>query len=175
MLEQEQLERVIIRSETENDIEAIFTVNAQAFPTDAEARLVNQLRNSTTCISLVAEYQGKIVGHILFTPMTIVGSEELSLLGLAPMAVLPEMQRSGIGSLLVERGLTECKTSGCDAVAVLGHPEFYPKFGFKPSVRFNITSEYDVPDEVFMLQESVKGSLQNASGVMQYHPTFSTL
>jgi putative acetyltransferase len=163
-----------IRAEEEADRAAVHAVNAAAFPTPAEADLVDALRAAGAArVSLVAEEDGAVVGHILFSPVTLPGHPGLALLGLAPMAVAPERQRQGIGSALVEAGLARCRELGCDAVVVLGHPEFYPRFGFVPSVRCGIGCEYPVPPEVFMLQELRPGALQGASGTVRYHPAFA--
>lgn len=117
----------------------------------------------------------QIVGHILFTEVELENSD-IKITGLAPMAVKPEFQKkSGIGSLLVRQGLEECIKNGYKAVVVLGHPNCYPKFGFIPSVKFGIKSEYDVPDEVFMVKEFVEDSLDGFSGIVKYHEEFNKL
>ncbi len=168
---------MIIREEQPSDIEKICKVNEEAFETKAEAILVNSLRD-TGCsfISLVAETETKVVGHILFTPVELSGNKNnLKIMGLAPMAVLSQYQNKGIGSKLVQTGLEHCKSLGYDAVVVLGHPDYYPKFGFVPSVKFGIKSEYDVPDEVFMILELTPGSLKHHEGVIKYHEAFNSV
>ncbi|MCX6356155.1 MAG: N-acetyltransferase [Candidatus Aureabacteria bacterium] len=168
------MDSVKIRPEQETDIAQIHAVNAAAFPTSAEAILVDNLRQSASpLISLVAEHNGKIIGHILFTPMTLPASATVKVMGLAPMAVLPENQRQGIGSTLIKAGLIACKDLGAGAVVVLGHPDYYPKFGFVPASHFGLRTEYDVPDEVFMALEVVLGALKGISGVVKYHGAFS--
>ena len=166
-----------IREEQASDINKIWTINSEAFDTAAEANLVNALRSSGCAyISLVAETEKKVVGHILFTPVELTGSKDkLKIMGLAPMAVLSQYQNKGIGSKLVKAGLKQCKSLGYDAVVVLGHADYYPKFGFVPSVRYGIKSEYQVPDEVFMIVELVPESLKNHSGVIKYHEAFSSV
>ena len=168
---------MIIREEQPFDIEKISKVNEEAFETKAEAILVNSLRDSgCTFISLVAETETKVVGHILFTPVELSGNKNnLKIMGLAPMAVLSQYQNKGIGSKLVQTGLEHCKSLGYDAVVVLGHPNYYSKFGFVPSVRFGIKSEYDVPDEVFMILELTPGSLKHHEGVIKYHEAFNNV
>jgi putative acetyltransferase len=168
---------MVIREEQIKDIEQIWQVNTAAFVTDAEATLVNLLRDSgCTFISMVAETDNKIVGHILFTPVSLTGDKNrLKLMGLAPMAVLPEYQNQGIGSQLVETGLQHCRDSGYDAVVVLGHPNYYPRFGFVPSVNYGIKSEYEVADDVFMIIELVPGSLKNHTGIIRYHDAFNNV
>ncbi|REJ79360.1 MAG: N-acetyltransferase [Acidobacteria bacterium] len=163
-----------IRPETENDIAAIHAVNIAAFEADAEANLVDLLREQADpFISLVAEREGEIVGHIAFSPVNHSDQAELSLLGLGPMAVLPGLQNQGIGSKLVLEGLERCRKIEAGAIVVLGHPEYYPRFGFVPASQFGIRSEYDVPDEVFMAMELDKGYLADAVGLVKYHPAFS--
>jgi len=166
-----------IRKEKDSDKENIWKVNAEAFETEAEANLVNVLRDSGNFfISLVAEEDEEIVGHILFTPVELIGDESgLKLLGLAPMAVLTNLQKKGIGSQLVKTGIEKCSAQGNDAVVVLGYPEYYPKFGFVPSVKFGIKSEYDVPDEAFMVLELKEGSLKGKNGIIKYHPAFGSV
>jgi putative acetyltransferase len=167
---------MLIRAERDTDRAAIHTVNAAAFPTPAEADLVDALRQQAhPLVSLVAERDGAILGHILFSPVTLEDRTDLRIMGLAPMAVAPEHQRSGIGSALVRAGLDACKQLGFSAVVVLGHPEYYPRFGFSPAVRYGIRSEYDVPDEVFMAMELVPGALRDAKGTVRYHEAFSSV
>lgn len=92
-------------------------------------------------------------------------------MGLGPMAVAPAFQRRGIGSLLVRAGLQECASRGCDAVVVLGHPEFYPRFRFRPASAFQLRCEFDVPDEAFMALELRPGSIARG-GLVRYRPEF---
>lgn len=166
-----------IREEQPSDIDKIWKVNSEAFETEVEANLVNALRNSScTYISLVAETDENIVGHILFTPVELTGNKSnLKITGLAPMAVSNRFQNKGIGSKLVNAGLEHCKSQGYDAVVVLGHPAYYPKFGFLPSVKYGIKSEYDVPEDVFMILELVPGVLKGHKGVIKYHDEFSNV
>ena len=143
---------LLIRPEIPADVTAIRHVVHHAFGRAAEADLVDALRrNGKTTLSMVAEDNGRVVGHILFSPVVIETSEGIVFgVGLAPLAVWPERQTEGIGSILVERGLIECRRAGHRFVIVLCHPEYYPRFGFFPASRFNIKSEYDVRDEAFM-------------------------
>lgn len=161
-----------IRKENSKEIDQVYEINRKAFETETEAKLVDNLRKSgIPVISLVAELNGKLVGHILFTPMTM-DNNEIRIAALAPMAVLPEYQNKGIGSALVKKGLELCKEENYQAVAVLGHPHYYPKFGFVPSTRYDLISEYDVPKEVFMVKELVVSSLAKINGVLKYHEEF---
>lgn len=165
-----------IRAEREADRQAVHALNASAFETDAEASLVEKLRASAPpFISLVAEVDDVIVGHIMFTPVSLSGYTELKIMGLAPMAVTPEKQNSGIGGKLVEAGLEHCRSLGYGAVFVLGHPTYYPRFGFEPSVKYDIKSEYDVPEDVFMAMELEPGYLSSKSGTIKFHPEFNNL
>ncbi len=111
----------------------------------------------------------------MFSPVTLPGFPELKIMGLGPMAVIPGHQGQGIGSALVRAGLKQCRQIGFGAVVVLGHPEYYPRFGFVPSTRFGIGCEYDVPKEVFMVLELDNGYLHSASGKVEYHTAFNNL
>jgi putative acetyltransferase len=167
---------IIIREESSEDHEAVFDINTTAFPSPAEAELVDVLRaQADPILSLVACAGELVVGHILFTPVTLSGHPELQLLGLAPMAVSPERQNTGIGRRLVRAGLERCRGLRAQAVVVLGHPKFYSRFGFEPASRFAIDSDYDVPDEVFMAQELFPGVLQDVAGRISYHAAFADL
>ena len=108
----------------------------------------------------------------MFAPVSLANHPELIIMGLAPMAVVPDRQGAGIGSALVRAGLERCKGLGAAAAVVLGHPPFYPRFGFSPAARFGITCEYDVPQEAFMAIELRPGALREASGMVQYHAAF---
>jgi putative acetyltransferase len=164
-----------IRAEAPADYPLVREINLAAFGAEGEARLVDLLREQARpLVSLVADDGGTVVGHILFSPVSLPGIDALAM-GLAPMAVAPMRQRSGIGSALVIGGLERCKELRAVAVVVLGHPEFYPKFGFSPAQRFGLRSEYDVPAEVFMAIELQAGVLRGASGTVKYHAAFSQL
>ena len=167
---------MLIRAEQKNDQDAVHSVNAAAFETPSEADLVDALREQAQpVVSLIAEDDGVVVGHIMFSPVALTGSPEFKVMGLAPMAVIPQHQRQGIGSALVQAGLERCRELGFRAVVVLGHPDFYPRFGFLPSSRFGINCEYDVPEEVFMVIELQPDALHAKSGTAKYHAAFSEL
>ena len=153
---------------------AIRRVNEQAFGRAAEAALVDGLRaHGRVSLSLVAERDGEVIGHILFSPVRIdSGLESTAGLGLAPMAVLPAHQRAGIGSLLVRAGLAECRRAGHGCVVVLGHPEYYPRFGFVPASRHGLAWEHPAPDEAFMVLPLREGAIAAAGGVVRYAPEF---
>ncbi len=154
----------------------MYAVNISAFETPSEAKLVDLLgKQAKPVISLVAEVDGEVVGHIMFSPVSLSGDPNLKVMGLAPMAVIPEHQRQGIGSALVEAGLEKCRLLGFATVVVLGHPEYYPRFGFVPSSRFGIDSEYEVPEEVFMAMELQPEALTGKTGRVKYHAAFNSL
>lgn len=168
---------VIIRPQTPDDEAEVEEVNRRAFGRQDEARLVARLqRADEASISLVAERDGRVVGHILFSPVNVEGlPDDLRAVGLAPMAVLPEHQRQGIGGRLVEAGLAACRQAGFAAVVVLGYPEYYPKFGFVPASTRRLRCAYDAPDEAFMVLELRAGALSGVSGLVRYSPAFVDL
>lgn len=165
----------VVRVETEADREAVREINELAFGEAVEADLVDALRRGAgPRISLVAEEGGRIVGHIFFSPVTVgEGGAEFEALALGPMAVLPEFQRRGVGSALVREGLAQCLRLGHEVVFVVGHPEFYPRFGFVPARAKGLACEYDVPDEVFMVAELRSGALAGRGGLVRYGPEFA--
>ncbi len=166
---------IVIRPEQPEDNAITHQVVEQAFSNSAEAHLVDMLRrNGKAIFSLVAEDNGRVIGHILFSEVVIeAAAGQLKGIGLAPLAVSPERQNEGIGSLLIEQGLKLCRKAGYPFIVVLGHPEYYPRFGFVPASRFGIKSEYDVRDEVFMIIEIREGSLAGFAGVVKYQPEFN--
>lgn len=173
--------QIKIKQETTNDFNEVFEVNQTAFGQDNEAKLVDTLRNNPTVfvpeLSLVATNRNKVVGHILFTKIIIKednGSINESL-GLAPMAVRPEFQKGGIGGQLIKQGLKVAKELGFKSVIVLGHKHYYPKFGFEPAEKWNIKAPFDVPSNVFMAIELVKGGLKNISGTVIYPKEFESV
>lgn len=164
---------VQIRSEIMGDSAAIAAVNDSAFGSTAESGVVAVLRRDTEpLVSLVIERGPDILGHILFSPVAVDGHDHLVVMGLGPMAVLPRYQRKGLGSLLVRAGLEECRKLGVGAVVVLGHPEYYPRFGFRPASCFGLGCEYDVPDEVFMATELRQEYFNGFGGTVRYHAAF---
>jgi putative acetyltransferase len=162
-----------IRAEQPNDRAAIREVHLCAFGGDEEANLVELLRNrKKAVISLVAVSQQRVVGHILFSPISISNApEDLRAVGLAPLAVVPESQNHGIGTQLTRAGLEACRQRDYDAVVVLGHPGYYPRFGFSRAKDHGLENEYDAP-EAFMVMELKPGALQRVSGLVQYAPEF---
>ncbi|WP_244939846.1 GNAT family N-acetyltransferase [Chitinophaga barathri] len=167
----------MITPETPEDKSAIYSLNAAAFEQENESRLIDLLRDSEHFIpglSLVARADTGVVGHILFTKLTIAGPEGViyNTLALAPMAVLPSLQQSGIGSQLIREGLKRAAELGYGSVIVLGHPKYYPKFGFVPASRWGIRTTYEVPDEAFMAIELKPGALEGRAGTVIYSREF---
>lgn len=167
---------VVIRPEANQDQEAIWSVNQAAFEGDAEANLVDALRDGGFAeVSLVAEVDGGIVGHILFSRLSIVTKVgTVDALSLAPMAVLPSHQRQGIGSRLVEAGLAACREAGHRIVVVLGHPEFYPRFGFLSALAEPLQSPFG-GGEAWMALELEPGALGGVEGRVEFSLPFEEL
>ena len=160
----------IIRREQPQDISEIREVNIRAFGQEQEASVVDKLReNCNSVLSLVALTDGHVVGHILFGPAVIEGEHgKLVGTGLAPLAVLPEYQRKGIGTELLQTAIARIKKGGCPYIIVIGHPEYYARFGFEKAGRFGISSEWDVPDEAFMILMLDRKAMNSITGVAGY-------
>jgi putative acetyltransferase len=165
---------IAVRDEHPEDEAAIRAVNAAAFGRVTEGAIVDRLRTEAKpYFGLVAADGDAIVGHIAFSGATLhCYGAPYPIVALGPMAVLPGRQRGGIGSALVRAGLDACRARGHDVVVVLGHPAFYPRFGFVPSRPAGVMTEYDVPDEVFMIAELSPGALRGRHGVVYYAPAF---
>ncbi|MHC4750178.1 MAG: GNAT family N-acetyltransferase [Planctomycetota bacterium] len=160
----------IIRREQPQDISKIREINKRAFGQEQEAMIVDRLReNCNSILSLVAIAEDQVIGHILFSPAVIEGENgRLFGSGLAPVAVLPEYQKKGIGSELVQTGVARLKQGGCPYIIVLGYPEYYSRFGFEPANRFGIKSQWDVPTEAFMILMLNKTAMKDITGVAKY-------
>jgi len=171
-----------IRQETPVDYQWVIELTESAFKAmpfskGKEGKLVHHLRKSPSFIcelSLVAEIEGKVVGHILFTPIIIEneGKKEPSLV-LAPVSVLPEFQNKGIGSQLILAGHQKSKELGYESVILVGHPQYYPRFGYKPCSTWGIKAPFDLPsDDVFMAYELIDGALNEVSGTVIFPSEF---
>ena len=161
-----------ILPEQPGDLLAIREVHRRAFGQDQEANIVDALRaNGAVLVSLVATLGGEVVGHVVYSPATI-GPLEGAALG--PIAVTPEHQKRGIGGRLIEAGNRMLAATSCPFIIVLGHPTYYPRFGFVPARGLGISCQWDVPDDVFMLLTLDAGAMQGVSGLATYRGEFSS-
>lgn len=165
-----------IRHEAAADIPAIHALNEQAFGQPLEANIVDKIRSSGGFgLSLVAEAQGRIVGHILFSPLVIEGPHgSITGMGLAPMAVQPDRQRQGIGVQLVQQGIEELKKKHCPFIIVLGHGDYYPRFGFERASSYGIRCPWEgVPDNAFMVLWLDRSKAGTVTGRARYRGEFN--
>ena len=164
-----------VRVERPSDVPGVRCVNEAAFGRTDEADLVDRLRDrAASYLGLVAVDAGEVVGHVAFSPVTLDPPRPAPVaLGLAPMAVLPGRQRSGVGSALVRGGLSAARRGGADVVFVLGHPEYYPRFGFESAAGRGIGNEYGAPPEAFMVLELTAGALDGVGGTALYDPALA--
>jgi putative acetyltransferase len=165
---------LLIRGETAGDYEAIRAVNRAAFGGDEEAALVDRLRADGLAVaSLVAVEGGEIAGHILLSELPV--ETELGAVpavSLAPMAVRPEWQRKGVGSALVHAGLDLCRARGKAVVIVLGHPGYYPRFGFSTELASRIQCPFPGAGDAWMALELAPGALSGITGSVRYPAAF---
>jgi putative acetyltransferase len=168
---------ITVRAERKQDIKSIGEVNRRAFGQEEEAVLVQRIRDSSGFmpeLSLVAVKDSRVVGHILFSRIHIdTAKGKVAVLSLAPIAVLPEYQNIGIGSQLVRIGLEKCRTSGHSIIVVIGHPSYYPRFGFVPARKKGLECPFSVPDEAFMVCELLPDALEGISGMVIFPPEFA--
>lgn len=177
--------KIIIRKETAADIQAINQLNQEVFGQAGEAKLVDVLRhNCRDCVSLVAidadcapDDPARIVGHILFSPVSVQGSGPSARgMGLGPMAVLPSAQRKGVGAQLVKEGVATLNEEGWPFVILVGHPDYYPRFGFEPASRYKLYGPWPgLPDEAFMVRVLDPVSMAGVSGKVHCRPEFGDL
>lgn len=163
---------MIVRPEAPHDVATIYAVHAASFPTNDEARLVDLLRDAgRLTISLVAEVDGAVVGHVAFSPATASAGSPAA--GLAPVAVVPSHRRRGIAAELIRAGLEACRASGFGWAVVLGEPAYYARFGFRPAADFGLSDEYG-GGPAFQALELVPGTLPVGAGLVRYAPEFAS-
>ena len=172
---------LLLRTERPADYSAVEQLVKEAFTNDphgdhTEHLLVARLRKSEAfvpALSIVAEQEGKLVGHILFTKIMINNSEYGSpSLALAPVSVLPDFQRRGIGGKLIEHGHKVAKSLGFESVVLLGHAGYYPRFGYARADRYGISLPFEVPAENVMVYALHEGALADVHGVVEYAKAF---
>lgn len=162
-----------IRPERPEDLHAVLAVHRQAFQTDAEARLVHRARLEVSGrIGLVACSRKNVLGHILFTPVALDGAPHVKAMGLGPVAVLPSRQKEGIGTELITKGLDTCRQQGVDAVFVLGHPGYYPRFGFEPASTHGFSYRDETFAPYFFVLPCNPDLLTTNPGQVRYHRLF---
>ncbi|MEN2487637.1 N-acetyltransferase [Flavobacterium sp. B11] len=170
-----------LRQENKNDFESVFHLIEKAFEKEEysdhkEQFLVERLRKSDAFIpelSIVAETDNHIIGHILFTKLQIKNeTQTFTSLALAPISVLPEFQGKGIGSKLILHGHEIAKSLGCKSVILLGHQDYYPRFGYELCEKYNIKMPFDVPAENCMVIALIEDGLKEVSGEVVYPKAF---
>ncbi|WP_042162973.1 GNAT family N-acetyltransferase [Paenibacillus gorillae] len=165
-----------IRTESPQDYDAVYALHDAAFGNqDEESQMVERIRKSENFVpelSIVAEQGGEIVGHLLISGAALVDQElRQEVMVLAPLAVSPTYQKQGIGSALMQEGLDRCRAMGHGLVLLIGHPAYYPRFGFKPVTGLTL-KQFDVPADVFMVNELIEGALSRAKGELLYPAAF---
>jgi len=166
---------LVIREESQLDIPTVRALNIAAFGQETEADIVDAIRTDCAdAVSLVALDGQEIVGHIFFSPVLIeCENETVQAMGLGPMAVWPQQQRQGFGSLMVKAGIEAMRQLGCPLIVVLGHPDFYPRFGFRPASRLGLRCQWPgVPDEAFMTLVLDEQATTGVSGTVWYRQEF---
>jgi len=163
-----------IREERPDDVPAIRELNRCAFGQDQEGNIVDALRsNGAALLSLVATLYDRVVGHIIYSPVSV--GAQVTSAALGPMAVLPEHQRQGIGGKLIESGNKRLKDAGYPFIIVVGHADYYPRFGFRPAREYGIKCEWEVPDDVFMILVFDEAKMRGISGSANYRHEFSSV
>jgi putative acetyltransferase len=171
---------IAIRPETPDDYAAVRAVNLAAFDTSAEADLADAMREAPEYVpelSLVAELDSRIVGHALFSEVTVeqASGKRITALSLGPIAVLPDHQSQGIGTQLIEAGHQRGRERGYPFVVLIGHPWYYPRFGYVQARQYGLITIWDVSDPVFMVCELIDGALEKAAGTIHYPEPFRDL
>jgi putative acetyltransferase len=172
------MQPIKVRAEVAGDFNAIDVVNLSAFEGEAEAQLVGELRKSSGFIpdlSLVAELNGRIVGHVVLSKVKLKSaSGESEILALGPMSVVPSQSHRGIGSELIDAAVARAKPLCYTAIVVAGHPEYYERFGFKPASDWGVNCNLSIPGDALTAMELVDGSL-SSGGEVQYPDIFRAL
>ena len=165
---------VEIREERPADVAAVREVNRRAFEQERESNIVDALRaNGGALLSLVATIDDQVVGHVMYSRVSV--GDMVNGAALGPMAVLPEHQRQGIGTRLIDTANQKIKDAGYPFIIVVGHAEYYPRFGFRPAGKYGIKCEWDVPEEVFMVLMLDAAKMQGVAGLAKYRDEFSTI
>lgn len=161
---------MVIRSETPADAAAIRSVHESAFAQPQEADLVDAIRDQCySLVSLVAEQDGRILGHVLLSHLDVIAAgRSIRAAALGPIAVLPAFQKQGIGSALIRQALADARTQGIAIVLVLGHPAYYPRFGFCPDRARNMSSPYTCHGDSWMVAELIPGAVPQAPSTVAY-------
>jgi len=172
------MQPIKVRAEVAGDFNAIDVVNLSAFQGEAEAQLVGNLRKSSGFVpdlSLVAELNGRIVGHVVLSKVMLKSGEgETEILALGPMSVVPSQSHRGIGSELIDAAVARAKPLCYTAIVVAGHPEYYERFGFKPAADWGVSCNLTIPDDALTAMELVDGALASG-GEVQYPDIFRAL
>ena len=164
------------RPERPEDVDGIRNVHSLAYAQGAEAALVDRLRaGSALQVSMVAVDGDEVVAHCAFSRVGLEAGGGPEMFGLGPMGVRPDHQNQGIGSGLIEACLAACRAAGAVAVVCVGHPEYYPRFGFREAGEFGLSCEFPVPEQFFMAIELEDGALADVSGRVRYSPEFGKL
>lgn len=166
-----------VRAEIPADSPAIRAIHLLAFPTPQESELVDRLRNNgAASLSMVAEYQRAVIGHVLFSPVQLgEGPAAVDGLGLAPVGVLPHRQKQGVGTLMISEALRKLAADKCPFVVVLGDPAFYARFGFRPAREFGVHCKWEALADAFMLLPIDIDRVSRASGLARYRDEFDSL
>lgn len=165
---------ISFRDVTDTDGAAIWQVVEQAFGRRDEAILTEQLiRQGKGTVSMAAVLDNRIVGHILYSQATVESpAGNFTILCIAPVSVLPQYQRQGIGSSLIRESLERCRSLGYEVVVLVGHPEYYPRFGFVRASSFGLKCEFEAPDQAWMALELRPGALASRTGIVKFQPEF---
>lgn len=167
---------ITIRREEESDRQRVLDITKLAFESDVEPKLVERIRESDDFIpelSLVAVDDGALVGHLIFSAMTIqTDGEGIPALCLGPISVTPERQGQGVGATLIRHGLAECQRLGYHIIVLVGHAEYYPRFGFRPANERGLSIGIEAPPEAFMVYEGISGALDGVTGTVVFSPAF---